>query len=85
MRKAWPASFSEVVFGDGLLDRGRRLARLLLRRHPELAAELGIYDREKKMRQGRCRVTMKGWKGEVASKVYWLDQKTGQFQVAIEP
>jgi hypothetical protein len=30
-------------------------------------------------------VTMRDWTGNVAYKVYWLDQKTGQFQVEIEP
>jgi hypothetical protein len=43
------------------------------------------YDREKKTRHGRCRVTMQDWTGNVVYKVYWLDQKTGQFQVEIEP
>jgi hypothetical protein len=43
------------------------------------------YDREKKTRHGRCRVTMQGWTGNVAYKVYWLDQQAGQFQVEIEP
>ena len=43
------------------------------------------YDRENKSRHGRCRVTMQGWTGNVAYKVYWVDRKTGQFQVEIEP
>jgi hypothetical protein len=43
------------------------------------------YDRENKIRHGRCQATMQGWTGNVAYKVYWLDQKTGQFQVQIEP
>jgi len=43
------------------------------------------YDRANKSRHGRCRVTMQGWTGNVAYKVYWLDRKTGQFQVEIEP
>jgi hypothetical protein len=43
------------------------------------------YDRETKTRHGRCRVTMRDWTGDVAYKVSWLDQKTGQFQVEIEP
>jgi hypothetical protein len=43
------------------------------------------YDRERKIRHGRCRVTLQDWTGNVAYKVYWLDQKTGQFQVEIEP
>jgi hypothetical protein len=43
------------------------------------------YDREKKTRHGRCRVALQGWTGNVAYKVYWLDEKTGQFQVEIEP
>ena len=43
------------------------------------------YDREKKIRHGRCRVTLQDWKGEVRYKIYWVDQKTGQFQVEIEP
>jgi len=43
------------------------------------------YDRDRKTRHGRCRVTMQGWTGNVAYRVYWLDQKTGQFQVQIEP
>jgi hypothetical protein len=43
------------------------------------------YDRERKIRHGRCRLTTQDWTGDVAYKVYWLDQKTGQFQVEIEP
>jgi hypothetical protein len=43
------------------------------------------YDRETKTRQGRCRVTMPGRTEHVAYKVYWVDQKTGQYQVEIEP
>jgi hypothetical protein len=43
------------------------------------------YDREKKIRHGRCRVTLQDWKGDVRYKVYWADAKTGQFQVEIEP
>jgi hypothetical protein len=43
------------------------------------------YDRENKSRHGRCRVTMQGWTGNVAYKVYWVDRKTGLFQVDIEP
>jgi hypothetical protein len=43
------------------------------------------YDRERKIRHGRCRVTMQDWTGDAAYKVYWFNQKTGQFQVEIEP
>jgi hypothetical protein len=43
------------------------------------------YDHETKTRHGRCRVTMQGWTGDVAYKVYWLDQGKGRFQVDIEP
>jgi hypothetical protein len=43
------------------------------------------YDRENKTRHGRCRVTMQGRTEDVAYKVYWLNQKTGQFQVELEP
>ncbi|HMF16250.1 MAG TPA: hypothetical protein VKE98_03545 [Gemmataceae bacterium] len=43
------------------------------------------YDRENKSRYGRCRVTMQGWTGNVVYKVYWVDRKTGMFQVDIEP
>jgi hypothetical protein len=43
------------------------------------------YDRETKTRHGRCRVTMQGWSANVSYKVYWLDQKSGQFQVELEP
>jgi hypothetical protein len=43
------------------------------------------YDREKKTRHGRCRVTLQGWTGDVPYKVYWADRKKGQFQVEIEP
>jgi hypothetical protein len=30
-------------------------------------------------------VTLEGRTEDVAYKVYWLDQKTGQFQVQLEP
>jgi hypothetical protein len=43
------------------------------------------YDRERQIRHGRCRVTMQGWTGNVAYKVYWFDQKTGRFQVELDP
>jgi YD repeat-containing protein len=43
------------------------------------------FDRERKTRHGRCRVTTQGWTVNVAYKVCWVDQKTGQFQVEIEP
>jgi hypothetical protein len=43
------------------------------------------YDRENKIRHGRCQATMQGWNTNVAYKVWWLDQKTGQYQVQIEP
>ncbi len=42
------------------------------------------YDRETKTRYGRCRVIMRGWRGDVGYRVYWLDQKTGYFQVELE-
>jgi hypothetical protein len=43
------------------------------------------YDRDRKTRHGRCRVTMQGWAGNVGYRVYWVDQKTAMFQVEIEP
>jgi hypothetical protein len=43
------------------------------------------YDRERKVRHGRCRVTLQGRAADVAYKVYWLDRRTGQFQVEFEP
>lgn len=43
------------------------------------------YDQETKTRHGRCRVTMRDWTGNVAYRVYWLDQKTGRYQVDVEP
>jgi hypothetical protein len=43
------------------------------------------YDRERKVRHGRCRVTLQGGAADVAYKVYWLDRRTGQFQVEFEP
>jgi hypothetical protein len=42
------------------------------------------YDRENKIRHGRCRVTMQNQTVNVAYKVYWVDRKLGQFQVEIE-
>jgi hypothetical protein len=42
------------------------------------------YDRDSKVRYGRCRVTAADWNGDVAYKVYWVDRKTGSFQVEIE-
>jgi hypothetical protein len=49
-------------------------------RHQEIR-----YDRETKTRHGRCQATLQGWTGNVAYRVYWLNRKTGQFQVEIEP
>jgi hypothetical protein len=51
------------------------------------------YDRERKTRHGRCQAVLQGqaimedWTKEVTYKykVYWLDQRTGQLQVEIEP
>jgi hypothetical protein len=42
------------------------------------------YDRPEKERHGRCRVILPEWSGTVAYKVYWVDQKTGSYQVEIE-
>jgi hypothetical protein len=43
------------------------------------------FDRENKTRHGLCRANTPGWTNNVNYKVYWLDQKTGRFQVEIEP
>jgi hypothetical protein len=43
------------------------------------------YDRDNKTRHGRCRVTMRDGAGDITYKVYWTDQKQGQYQVEIEP
>jgi hypothetical protein len=48
------------------------------------------YDRERKIRHGRCQAVFQGMLGgteKVACRyrVYWADQKTGQYQVEIEP
>ncbi len=43
------------------------------------------YDRERKIRYGRCRVTLAGRTDDVVYKVSWVDQKTGQYQVEIQP
>jgi hypothetical protein len=43
------------------------------------------YDRENKIRHGRCQAVMQGWTANVAYRVYWVNQKEGQFQVEIEP
>jgi hypothetical protein len=43
------------------------------------------YDQETKTRHGRCTVVLPGQTIEVAYKVFWIDPKTGQFQVQLEP
>jgi hypothetical protein len=48
------------------------------------------YDRERKTRHGRCQAAIQDMRGGVENvtyryRVYWLDHKSGKFQVEIEP
>ena len=48
------------------------------------------YDQERKTRHGRCQASLHGGQGRAWNvtyryRVYWLNQKTGQYQMEIEP
>jgi hypothetical protein len=55
---------------------GRRIVKVT--GHEEIR-----YDKEQQIRQCSCKLALQGRLDNVVYKVYWLDQKTGQFQVQI--
>jgi len=79
-----PPSCTSPEVMDLLEDIVRRGPNGHLLKH--LAGHMEIrYDRENKIRHGRCQAIMQDWTGNLSYKVYWQDQKAGLFQAQIEP